>query len=280
MNYDQTLSIELDDCSLEEGVEKLQEFGCLVVRNAVPPEPLAAISACVDEGYQDLQRRHDSGSLTELEMRRCYSYGILRPFETDYRLEGGQLARDAMQDVVRNSKLAGLLRLYLGEDLMLLLEACHVRRQSANQLGRPVPLHQDCSVMRMSHGRLLNFWVPLVDRAGEDAPGLELLPKRLDRVIRCNRQADGAELRSRMYSNFEILDEDLREVSDQVGRWRPVLNRGDVLCLDGWTVHRTHFVSSMTRERRDFELRFCRRQDHQETMPGSTLEVQFDQWAA
>jgi hypothetical protein len=188
--------------------------------------------------------------------------------------------RESMQSLVRRSLLGEVLRAYLGAEISLLLEACHVRRQGPNQIGRPVPLHQDASVMRLPAGRLLNFWVPLVDGAGGDAPGLEVYPKSLSALVACERKGANAGLRERMYSNFELDEAAVREAVGDVEPWAPVLDRGDVLCLDGRSVHRTAFRADMTRTRYDFEMRFCRTADLQPGIPGAIRSVHLDEWAA
>ena len=83
-----------------------------------------------------------------------------------------------------------------------------------------------------------------------------------------------------MYSNFEIDSETLRQAVGDTPLWTPVLNMGDVLCLDGWSIHRTAFETGMTRQRYDFEMRFCRTTDLQPHMPGETRQLRLDECAA
>ncbi len=261
-------------------VTALETCGCFVIRGAMPLEVVDRVSARVRLGYEELEAAHAAGTLSPEAERRCYGYGILRPFEDDLACDDGRPMRQSMQDLVRQPFLAEVIRRYLGKRVTLLLEACHVRRQGPDQIGRPVPLHQDASVMRMTSGRLLNFWVPLVDGAGRDAPGLEFYPKSLDSLIVPQRKPQDDTLRKKMYSNFELDQEAVSAAVGGVSLWSPVLNRGDVLCLDGWSVHRTNFNPNMQRTRYDFEMRFCRTSDLHEGMPGDTLSLNLDEWAA
>jgi len=268
MHYDDELACDASALDADRVVAALETCGCFVLRNVLPrPALQQVLDAAVDE-YAAMEARFQAGGLSPQELRRNHGYGILRPFEDDLVVADGTPMRDALLGLVRDSALGAVAEGYLGREVSLLLEACHVRRQGPGQPGRPVPLHQDCSVMRMQHGRLLNFWAPLVDGAGATAPGLEFFPKSLDRILECPRRPASGESRARMYSNFEITRQDVREAIGDLRPWRPVLDRGDVLCLDGWTVHGTHFDPSMTNMRYGFEVRFCRDADLQPGMPG------------
>lgn len=268
MNYDDDLACRHAAFDARRAVATLESHGCYVVRDALPRGPLEDLLAGALAEYDRMQERFQAGQLSETEIRRNHGYGILRPFEDDLTSAAGMPIDQAMLGFVRDSVMADIVEGYLGDDVSLLIEACHIRRQGPGQPGRPVPLHQDCSVMRMKHGRLLNFWVPLVDGAGRSSPGLEFYPVTLDRVLDCPRRPPAAGPGERMYSRFEITDADVRAATGNVPAWRPVLNRGDVLCLDGWTVHRTNFDPAMTDMRYGFEIRFCRNADLQPTMPG------------
>ncbi len=279
MNYDSELTGHAASLDLGHAVSALERCGCFLMRGALPRDALEEILAAAVAEYEDMEQDFRSGKLNETQVRRNHGYGILRPFEDDLRLSDGRAMRGVILEMVVASKLGELVEGYLGRDVSLLLEACHIRRQGPGQPGRPVPLHQDCSVMRMKHGRLLNFWVPLVDGAGAVAPGLEFYPKSLDRILECPRQPASGEARARMYSNFEIAEEDVRAALGDMPPWQPVLNRGDVLCLDGWTVHRTNFGPSMTQMRYGFEVRFCRSADLQPGMPGQIETFEPARWA-
>lgn len=261
-------------------VTALETCGCFVIRGAMPLEVVDRVSARARLGYEELEAAHAAGTLSPEAERRCYGYGILRPFEDELACDDGRPMRQHMQDLVRQPFLAEVIRRYLGKQVTLLLEACHIRRQGPDQIGRPVPLHQDASVMRMTSGRLLNFWVPLVDGTGRDAPGLEFYPKSLDSLIVPQRKPQDDTLQKKMYSNFELDQEAVSAAVGGVSLWSPVLNRGDVLCLDGWSVHRTNFNPNMQRTRYDFEMRFCRTSDLNEGMPGELLSLDLDEWAA
>jgi hypothetical protein len=274
MNYDSQLAGHARDLEPARAVAALESCGCFVIRDALPRTVLENILDSSMTAYDDMERAFQAGGLDETALRRNYGYGILRPFEDPLQLAGGALMREVIAGLVRDSVLRQVVDGYLGPDISLLIEACHVRRQGPGQPGRPVPLHQDCSVMRMRHGRLLNFWVPLVDGAGRSAPGLEFFPKSLDQILEPPRRPSSEDTLARMYSNFEITEQDVRGAIGDLLTWTPVLDRGDVLCLDGWTVHRTRFDPAMTEMRYGFEVRFCRTTDLQPEMPGRIQSFQ------
>jgi ectoine hydroxylase-related dioxygenase (phytanoyl-CoA dioxygenase family) len=280
MDYDNELACDAAAIDLDRAVSALETCGCLVVRDALPRDLLEQILERGIAEYDELERNHQAGLLSERQTRRNYGYGILRPFEDDLRMPDTTPMRDTILGFAKVGVLYDIVEGYLGRNVSLLLEACHIRRQGPGQPGRPVPLHQDCSVMRMKRGRMLNFWVPLVDGAGASSPGLEFYPKSLDRILECPRRPASDDTKARMYSNFEITEEDVRAAIGDLPPWRPVLNRGDVLCLDGWTIHRTNFDPSMSAMRYGFEIRFCRNADLQPGMPGEIRPFQSDRWVA
>lgn len=280
MNYDIDLAGNAANLDLDRAMAALEAHGCFVVRGALPSAALQQMFDSTISGFDEMETAYRAGRLSKEQIRRSYGYGILRPFEEDIRMPDGMLIRDSIVGLVQDSVLHDILGGYLGHDVSLLLEACHIRRQGPGQPGRPVPLHQDCSVMRMKYGRLLNFWAPLIDGAGRAAPGLEFYPKSLDHILECQRFPAANNARDRMYSNFEITEQDVRDVIGDLTPWQPVLNRGDVLCLDGWTIHRTNIGSAMTTMRYGFEVRFCRNVDLQPGMPGEIQMFRSDRWVA
>lgn len=280
MNADHQLSARAEGLNPARVVAALEKHGCFVIRSALPEPVLERIAERVHQGYDEIDSAFRAGTLSPEAERRCYSYGILRPFEEDLICADRRPMRDHMQDLVRHGLLRDVVRSYLGRQITLLLEACHVRRQGPDQFGRPVPLHQDASVMRMTSGRLLNFWVPLVDGAGLRAPGLSFFPKSLSSIVESRKPQDGKSLSERLYSSFELDKAAVRAAVGDLPLWSPILDRGDVLCLDGWTVHKTAFDPAMTATRYDFEMRFCRTSDLQPGMPGETRSVDLEEWAA
>jgi ectoine hydroxylase-related dioxygenase (phytanoyl-CoA dioxygenase family) len=278
MNAGHELSAPGDNLDVVQVVAALERNGCFVIRGALPVAALEQIADRARQGYDEIDAAFAARTLSVEAERRCYSYGILRPFEDELICDDHRPMREHIEDLIRRSILREVLRGYLGRQVTYLIEACHVRRQGPNQAGRPVPLHQDARVMRMPSGRLLNFWVPLIDGAGRVAPGLSFFPKSLKTMVDRKTPREGASLRERLYSNFELDEGTVRAAVGDLQPWSPVLDRGDVLCLDGWTVHKTAFDPAMTAMRYDFEMRFCRTSDLHAEIPGETRSVDLDGW--
>ncbi len=86
--------------------------------------------------------------------------------------------------------------------------------------------------------RMVTCWVTLV-RCGVEAPGLELVNDRVDRMLSPSQLADGA-VEQRWPTSRRI---------------RPALETGDALVFSGDVLHRTHVSAAMTKTRTSIELR-------------------------
>ena len=78
--------------------------------------------------------------------------------------------------------------------------------------------------------RTLNVWVAL-SRCGRDAPGMELIPRRLTRLL--GRGEDGAQF------DWTVSNDTIARELPGVSIWRPEFEPGDVLMFDHWSLHRT-----------------------------------------
>jgi hypothetical protein len=206
--------------------------------------------------YDDIAERHAAGALSEDEIRRNWRFRIVRPVETDDRLDSGENLGDAIVGAIVNGPFRPILRRALGDDLALLLPTTHARRQIPTTDGEPVPFHQDSAVMRMHDAWILNFWIPM-DACGVDAPSIEMIPLNLGGVIDYGNDPTDTGL----YSHLSIAEKALAEIFNLSGMWRPTFEPGDVLVLGSRTIHRTHRTPAMNRMRMDHEVRFCRAAD-------------------
>jgi hypothetical protein len=108
-----------------------------------------------------------------------------------------------------------------------------------------VPYHQDVNAF----GRfLVNVWTPLVP-CGRDAPGLEVVVRRIDALV------DAMPVDSR-FDEVEISEQLVRRIYGDAAIVTPEMVPGDVLILLGTTIHRTHMRAGMTEGRLSAELRF------------------------
>jgi hypothetical protein len=260
------------DFQIVDAISTIERAGCCVLREVVSIEGLAQLKESALAIYKEMDERHRSGVLTAQEKNHCYRYGILRPFEREYRLPNGQLIRDYMLQCITQSKLVQLLREYLGQQLRLLIPSSHIRRQlpfteQENHCleQRPVPYHQDSSVMGLRDTTLLNFWFPM-DIAGEGAPTVELIPVAQKCILPFGENSDPM----RLYSHLEISTETLSQLGDY-RTWTPVIRPGDVLVIQSRNVHRTQQSREVCKGRLDFELRFCRSDEIEKRTDIATL---------
>ena len=147
----------------------------------------------------------------------------------------------------------------LGPRLAIDADQCWVRRQyaaaSAPPRHGPHSWHQDgalgfefapsgdANVPADALLPLVTCWIPLT-ACGVDAPGLELVNDRVDRMLPPTQLTDGA----------------VEQRWPTGRRTRPVLEAGDALLFSGDVLHRTHVTPAMTRTRTSIELR-CFRAD-------------------
>jgi len=78
--------------------------------------------------------------------------------------------------------------------------------------------------------RTLDIWFAL-SRCGRDAPGLELIPLRLGRVLPTGEPGT--------YFEWTASPETIARELPDAPRWRPAFEAGDVLFFDHLLLHRT-----------------------------------------
>jgi hypothetical protein len=140
--------------------------------------------------------------------------------------------------------LGSLMTEYFGERPFLSANKCNVRRVPAVEMAGG--WHQDGAFLGEDVGAF-NCWIALT-RCGTDAPGLDLVPRRFDRLLEAG--SSGA------YFKWSLSDEDVLGASDGVGIVRPEFEAGDALLFDHRLAHRTATSPTMTLERHAIEAWF------------------------
>jgi ectoine hydroxylase-related dioxygenase (phytanoyl-CoA dioxygenase family) len=139
--------------------------------------------------------------------------------------------------------LIDLVTDYLGERPAIAVDKCTLRRVGADT---STDWHQDGAFLGTGTIRTLNVWVALT-RCGRDAPGLDLVPTRLDRVVETG--TDGAKF-------GWAVGPGAVERAAGVAPIRPEFDVGDVMFFDELLLHRTAVDEGMTKARYAIETWF------------------------
>ena len=92
----------------------------------------------------------------------------------------------------------------------------------------------------MGNSRAVNMWLAL-SRCGHEAPGLDIVPRRLDYFL--ETQTDDAIVEG------QISQRAVEEAAGDVPIVRPIFEPGDALFFDGMLLHQTGSDPSMPRAR-------------------------------
>jgi Phytanoyl-CoA dioxygenase (PhyH) len=132
---------------------------------------------------------------------------------------------------------------YLGERPVLSANKCTLRRVP---LTANTDWHQDGAFLGRGI-RVLNIWIALTD-CGVDAPGLDLLPQRLDHIVETG--TGGA------FFDWAVGPAVVERLAAEAPVVRPRFGAGDAMLFDEMYLHRTAIEPTMTRPRYAIESWF------------------------
>lgn len=223
---------QFDAAALKTGV---LHHGHLLVRGLVPPARAARLREVVDRAF-DARDRVEAGE-TSPETAQWFDPlegipdgGIHREVA---RQAFGAFAADSPRalyeyvQTLRDLQLDRMIWSYFGERPALSVRKCTLRR--VDQPVKVAGWHQDGAFLGTAV-RSLNAWMAL-SRCGREAPSLELIPRRLDRII--PQLNDGSPFA------WTVPPEHIARELPGVEVWKPELEPGDVLFFDHWSLHRT-----------------------------------------
>jgi len=218
--------------------------GCLLVRGLISREDALAFAAQIDRSFAERQG---------LDEGKPPADGYYEPFrpEASYemtdeerhwiRAGGGVLAADSpllsseMIELFRSAGLPQLVEGYLGERPVISVQKTTLRKAEPTVAGA---WHQDGKFM--GEVRSLNLWLSL-SRCGDEAPGLDLVPRRLDGLVAT--QTDEAML------DIQVSRAKAEEAAGDAGIVRPIFEPGDALFFDELFLHSTGSDPSMPKPR-------------------------------
>jgi hypothetical protein len=217
--------------------------GCLLVRGLVSRERALAFAGLIERSFSE-RERFDAG--------RRFDPRFYEPFAHDSRMGvevgrhwikngGGVLAADApmlsfeMLEMLTAAGLPGLVAEYLGEPPLIAVHKTTLRKAVPSVAGA---WHQDGRFM--GEVRALNLWLSL-SRCGDEAPGLDLVPRRLDHHV--TTQTDEAWL------DHAVSQRVAEEAAGDRPILRPTFEPGDALLFDELFLHKTGSDPSMPKPR-------------------------------
>lgn len=231
----------------------LQHHGCLVVRGILPPDAAVTIGEGVDRTFASRERQLEQGPDPDDPWYVPFDPGPEQARALEARRqwvrEGGAVwAADTprvMFQVLEELARIGLLDViagYLGERPLLSVNKSTLRRVEP---GTMPAWHQDGAFLGDAP-RAVNVWIALDECGGDaDAPGLDLLPRRLDTILETG--TEGA------WINNEVGPQLVERVAGDTPILRPRFAPGDALLFDALFLHRTAPSEGLTRARRAIE---------------------------
>jgi hypothetical protein len=227
--------------------------GCLLVRNLVPAQRVGALVDAIDRAIAAHDARRDGAPASEtapwfvpFKPGPGYKVGYGRQWVRD---GGGVWTVDsprAMFEVLETFEQVGLDRViagYLGERPALSVKKWTLRRVP---IDTSADWHQDGAFLG-SGIRTINVWLSL-SQCGEDAPGLDIVPRRLDHIVETG--SHGAQF------DWSVGPELVERVAGDAGVMRPTFEPGDALLFDDFFLHQTGVSPGMTQDRYAIESWF------------------------
>jgi hypothetical protein len=251
---------ELDVIKLRDA---MSAFGLLHVRGLLDAARVSHMRQVIDSALAAQEAAHAGAALD----------ATLPWYEASPLVRGGKVARDfvrangsvlavdsprGMYQLLEMMYQRGLDRLvtdYFGERPALSAEKTTLRRVVTEP--DPAGWHQDGRFLG-TEIRSLNIWIALSD-CGVDAPGLELVPTRLHRIVPTG--VDGADYD---WSVSQVVVE--REFPGE--QIIPEFKQGDALIFDHFLLHRTARNVTMTRPRYAIESWFFAPSAYPESQTG------------
>ena len=245
-----------DELSARTLASGIQHHGSLVVRGLTTPARAEALAEGIDRTMAGFDQWMESG-------RKTPNGPWFKPFKPDpgqpavmvrpwVHAGGGALTADApwvlfeLFEVFRETGLDRVIEEHLGERPAVSAKKSTLRRVPPD-LGSS-GWHQDGSFLERGTGlRTVNVWLCL-SHCGEDAPGMDILPRRLDGLLPTG--TEGAML------DWSVSPTEVEKAAVESPVVRPVFAPGDAVFFDQFNLHRTALAPGMTRPRHAIETWF------------------------
>ena len=271
---DDLVEVDARELSSELIGGAILHHGCALVRGLIPREVAASLVETTDlafeaqEGWRRQVESDPAGNAASSPWFEPFAPNpryALDPFHLPLTRMNRESYRvlladspPAMFDVLEAFAHAGLHRIlggYLGVRPVMTVSRSVLRRLP--QKPRTLGWHQDAAVF----GRpapSVNCWIALTD-CGDDAPGLEVVPRRVSGVV------DTPANRGLSRSNLSMTR------SPRLQGVVPIFAPGDALLFDDLLIHRTAVTEHMTKPRYSIENWFFTAQ----SLPSNNAPIVF-----
>lgn len=242
---------ELDARMVAAGVRK---HGALLVRGLFDPATAAMLADGVKRSLDACQAWHDGGQgefpdgwYSRLALPAECELGVARPWVEG---NGGVWLADSprmlyeLAELLESRGIARVVADYFGEPGMMSVGKSTLR--CVPSTIRASDWHQDGAFMG-AEIRSLNVWMAL-SPCGVEASGLEVLPRRVDRILPTGTH--GASF------DWSVGPDMVREVAGPGGTLTPLFEPGDALLFDHHFVHRTGIPAAISKDRYAIESWF------------------------
>jgi hypothetical protein len=228
--------------------------GSVLVRGLVSPRRAARLRAAIDQAFGAYDASHENHAsdetrtwfdplekLADGEAQRTWNRMNQSLFTAD-----SPRALFQVLETFYELGIDRLLTMYFGERPALSVEKTTLRRVDPARLAwakrtesetvNASGWHQDGAFLGPGI-RTVDLWIALSD-CGVTAPGMDIVPKRLDHLVRSGGPGAGFE--------WTVSETALARELAHVPIWSPTFAAGDALFIDHHTLHRTAVTPSMT----------------------------------
>ena len=238
--------------------------GCLLIRGAVDRDTALSLAEGIDRAFQarekaqanfSRERVDDPWGPRENADRMYYSEFTPTPrfrkaLSRDWIQTGGGLwIADSphllfeMLGAFDRAGLGAAIRGYLGEPPLMTVQKCTLRKVDPDA-GRG--WHQDGAFM--GDVRALNVWLSLSHCGDDEAPGMDVVPRRLDGILPSGQEGTKFD--------WSISEQVAQQAAGETGIVRPIFEPGDMLLFDDLFLHTTAAEPSMRKSRMAIESWF------------------------
>ena len=228
--------------------------GALLVRGLLDPAEAERLAGEIDQAFEAHEahkenREGPDGYYEEFNPEAGFQLGSRAWVNTASGLWATDSPR-VMFSMLEAMDRAGLQRLatgYLGERPAISIETCTLRRVNPDFLpgNNYSAWHQDGAFL--GEVRALNVWLTL-SRCGDVAPGLDIVPKRLDYIAETGTEGTAF--------HWSVAQDVAEKCAGDVGIKRPIFQPGDVMLFDELFLHSTAADPGMTETRYAIETWF------------------------